>query len=203
MTPPYFPIPSALYVVAVALLLSGFMAAAAWIDWKTWRIPKRLTLSMVAAGVLIQVIGGMWMAANELPGWLFHDGMALGVLDGLLFSLAGAATGFAVFFAFWIMGVGGGGDVKLATALGAWVGPRIFIGVLLFTMPVVAVFVVVIMIRRLMAGKIAPAASAKAAPAAGVKNLGRRPMTFSFPLAVATVLLFLVMFRVPLGLSNQ
>ncbi len=203
MTPPYFPMPSAVYVIAVAVLLSSFMAVAAWIDGKTWRIPKRLTLSMLAAGVVMQVVGGTWMAAEERPGWLLHDGTALGLLDGLLFSLAGAATGFAIFFGFWIMGVGGGGDVKLATALGAWVGPRIFVYVLLFTMPVVAVAVVVIMVRRLMAGKAPAVAVDKSAPAFGVKNLGRRPMTFSLPLAIATVLFFLVMFRIPLGLSSS
>lgn len=184
MTPPYFPIPSAVYLVAVAVALTAFMAAAAWIDWQTWRIPKRVTLTMFAAGVLAQVIGGIWTGANGQPGWLFADGPVVGAVDGLLFSLAGALTGFAIFFAFWVMAVGGGGDVKLATALGAWVGPRLFVGVLLFSVPVVAVFVLVVMARRLSGGKM-PAAAGKP---------GRRSMSFSLPLAVATVLVFVVAF---------
>lgn len=197
MTPPYFPMPAAEYAIAVSILLTGLMATAAWIDWKTWRIPKRLTLGMLATGLIAQMIGGAWVGSQGRPGWLLDGGTAVGLLDGLLFSLAGAITGFAIFFAFWILGVAGGGDVKHATALGAWVGPKFFIGILLVCMPVVAATLVVTMLAGLAQGKPKPSTPTNAKPGK------RRLMSFSLPLAIATLIVFLIMFRVPLGLSNQ
>lgn len=197
IAPPYFPMPSAEFLVAVAILLTGLMGTAAWIDWKTWRIPKKLTVGMFALGVVVQLIGGAWLGSQGRPGWLFHDGIALGLVDGLLFSLAGAVTGFAVFFGFWIMGVAGGGDVKHATALGAWVGPRFFLGILCFSMLVVLALTVVSLLSGLARGK--PKGDAPTAAKPGKKRL----MSFSLPLAVATLIVFLLIFRVPLGLSNS
>jgi Flp pilus assembly protein protease CpaA len=196
--PPYFPLPSPYFLLIVAIALSGLMGAAAWIDWKTWRIPKRLTVGMFVSGLAMQIVGGVWMGVEGKPGWLFDGGAALGVVDGLLFSLSGALTGFAIFFAFWILSVAGGGDVKHATALGAWVGPRLFLTVLLFSMFVVAVLTVATLLSGLAKGK--PKGDAPANPA---KPKHRRLMSFSLPLAVATLIVFLLIFRVPLGLSNS
>ena len=199
MTPPYFPHPSDEFLILVALALTGLMGAAAWIDWKTWRIPKRLTVGMFASGLLANLIGGAWLGSLGRPGWLFDGGTALGALDGVLFSLGGAIAGFAIFFGFWILGVAGGGDVKHATALGAWVGPRFFIGILVFSMLVVAVLTAVTLLSGLAKGKPKPEA-----PKAGPPKRGkRRLMSFSLPLAVATLIVFLLIFRVPLGLTNS
>lgn len=197
IAPPYFPMPAAEYLIAVAILLTGLMGTAAWIDWKTWRIPKRLTVGMFALGVIMQLIGGAWLGSQGRPGWFLDGGVALGLLDGLLFSLAGATTGFAIFFGFWIMGVAGGGDVKHATALGAWVGPRFFLGILFFSMLVVAALTVVSLLSGLAKGK--PRGDAPTAAKPGKRRL----MSFSLPLAVATLIVFLLIFRVPLGLSNS
>lgn len=199
MTPPYFPHPSDEFLILVALALTGLMGTAAWIDWKTWRIPKPLTVGMFASGLIAQMAGGAWLGSLGRPGWMLDGGTALGLLDGLLFSLGGAATGFAIFFGFWILGVAGGGDVKHATALGAWVGPRFFIGILVFSMLVVAVLTVISILSGLAKGKPKPDA-----PKAGSPKPGhRRLMSFSLPLAIATLIVFLLIFRVPLGLSNS
>jgi prepilin peptidase CpaA len=195
----YFPTPAAEYLIAFTVLLIGLMSVAAWIDSKTWKIPKRLTIGMFVLGVVIQLVGGAWLGSQGRPGWLFNGGVALGLLDGLLFSIAGALTGFAIFFGFWIAGVAGGGDVKHATALGAWVGPRFFLGILVFSMLVVAVLTVVSVLSGLAKGKPKPDAP-KAGPAKPGK---KRLMSFSLPLAVATLIVFLLIFRVPLGLSNS
>lgn len=197
IAPPYYPMPSAEYLIAVAILLTGLMGTAAWIDWKTWRIPKKLTVGMFALGVVMQLIGGAWLGSQGRPGWLLDGSVALGLVDGLLFSLAGAITGFAIFFGFWIMSVAGGGDVKHATALGAWVGPRFFLGILFFSMLVVAVLTVVSLLSGLAKGK--PQGDAPTAAKPGKRRL----MSFSLPLAVATLIVFLLIFRVPLGLSNS
>ncbi len=198
MTPPYFPSPSTEYVIVVAILLTALMTAAAWIDWKTWRIPKRLTMGMLGLGIVMQVIGGAWMGSQGRPGWITGETVALGILDGLLLSLAGALTGFAIFFGLWILGVAGGGDVKHAAALGAWVGPKFFLGILIFCMPVVAVMMLITMFGGLAKGKLKP--TTQKMPDSN-KPGKKRLMSFSLPLAVATFLVFLVIFRVPLGLS--
>ncbi len=72
-------------------------------DLRTRRIPNVLTVSALAAALL------------------FHT-LAIG-LEGLRFSLAGFGVGFGLLFVLWIIGGGGGGDVKLMAALGAWMGP--------------------------------------------------------------------------------
>jgi prepilin peptidase CpaA len=78
-------------------------AMAAIYDWRTQRIPNRLTGVMILSGV----------SAN----------LAIGGLAGGLLSLAGLALGVALFIGFYWYGSLGGGDVKLLGAIGALLGP--------------------------------------------------------------------------------
>ena len=86
---------------AVVLLTS----VAAFTDVRTRRIPNWLTVSATAAAVLYYAI------AHQLPG--------------VLFSLAGFGAGFGILLTLWMIGGGGGGDVKLMGALGAMLGPKL------------------------------------------------------------------------------
>ena len=88
---------------AVAVML--FTAVALVWDVRTRRIPNGLNVLGLIAGVV------------------FHTVQRGG--DGLLFSLAGFGTGFGILFLLWISGGGGGGDVKLMGAVGAWLGPNL------------------------------------------------------------------------------
>ena len=91
----------ALYVLA--LLVAGYTAAAAVIDYRTKKIPNWLTVpSAIAALVFHTVTGGG---------------------TGFLWALAGFAVGFLLLLLPWILGGGGMGDVKLLAALGTWLGP--------------------------------------------------------------------------------
>lgn len=105
-------------MVLSALLLSGMLLTLAWIDIKTGLLPDVLTLSLLWAGLLVN-------------------------LNGLLASLSDAVLGAAVGYLFlWAANqlhrrlVGhdglGYGDFKLTAALGAWFGitllPWIVIG---------------------------------------------------------------------------
>ncbi len=94
----------------LAVLVFVFTAVAAVIDSRTRKVPNWLTVPAFAAGLLFHLITG---------------GLA-----GLGNSLAGFAIGFGILFVLWLIGGGGGGDVKLMGALGAWVGFK----------PIVAVF---------------------------------------------------------------
>jgi len=68
--------------------------------------------------------------SRRIPNWLTVPAFVLGLvthtvakgLPGLQFSLAGFGTGFGVLFVLWRFGGGGGGDVKMMGALGAWLG---------------------------------------------------------------------------------
>lgn len=65
---------------------------------------------------------------NRVVGWLALFGLAFsitskGLLSGSVSSLAGLAAGFAIWIGFYALGVLGAGDVKLAAAVGAWLGP--------------------------------------------------------------------------------
>ena len=114
--------------------------------------------------------------------------MGYGLLDGLLFTLAGVAVAFVLMFVLWILGVCGGGDVKLYAAVGAWVGPWNVFPILGVAVACVGVVVFFGMAARLLRGK------SVAVPASGEKPTKSRLATFAWPLAVGTllVLAFLV-----------
>ncbi|MBL0419584.1 prepilin peptidase [Ramlibacter sp. AW1] len=85
-------------------VLMALLAVAAWIDWRTYRIPNWLTL------------GGMvWGLASSAA-------MGYSLVDGLLFGLAGLTLGLALFLPLWLLRVMGAGDVKLMAMVGAYVG---------------------------------------------------------------------------------
>ena len=91
---------SELRIVALtALLLIACLA-----DLRTRRIPNALVLVIVLVG-----------AAATMT--------AYGAWSGITRSLAGAATGFAIWIPFWLLRMMGGGDVKLFAAGAAWLAP--------------------------------------------------------------------------------
>lgn len=90
-----------------SFILASFLAALAWIDFKTFRLPDILTLPLTALGILqAWVLGTDWEAG-----------------------LIGAGIGYAVFVALetgfrHVRGKEGlgRGDAKLLAAGGAWCG---------------------------------------------------------------------------------
>jgi prepilin peptidase CpaA len=104
-----------LFVAAVA----AFTMTAAVSDWRTRRLSNWLTVPTLIAGVLMHT--------------------AINGLDGLAFAMAGFATGFGFLLILWLIGGGGGGDVKLMGALGAWLGAGLTIHVLLVSTALTAV----------------------------------------------------------------
>lgn len=69
---------------------------------------------------------------RRIPNWLTFPGLALalgmhsilGGTRGLLWSLLGATVAGCIYFAPYLLGWMGGGDLKLMTALGAVLGPQ-------------------------------------------------------------------------------
>jgi len=93
------------WTVQAVVFVIGVVALtgiAAWTDTLSRRIPNWLTLPAFAAGWIYQGV--------------FFGG------EGILNGLAGFALGFGTLFVLWLIGGGGGGDVKLMGALSVWLG---------------------------------------------------------------------------------
>jgi len=103
-------LPSVVFVAGV-LLLTGI---SAYTDTRSRRIPNWLTVSALAAGLIYQAVFHGW------PG-LADAGRAF-------------AVGFGTFFVLWIIGGGGGGDVKLMGALSVWLGFKLTLYAMVLSM---------------------------------------------------------------------
>jgi len=94
-----------LYPVASAALIA-LLAAAAWTDWRTRRIPNALTMSGLVAALVLRALVG--------PG---------PIIEGLV----GVLLAFVLTLPLLMLGVMGGGDAKLLMAIGGFMGPRNFL----------------------------------------------------------------------------
>ena len=118
-----------LVIMAGAVLLA---AIAGWTDWRSRRIPNWLTVPAFVLGV----------AANTvLSGW-----------SGLKESLLGTSVAFALLLPFLLLRSMGGGDLKFAVALGAFIGPGRLVDILIGSVFVAGVMALALVIykRRLL-----------------------------------------------------
>lgn len=202
MYKPFFP------SVDIAWVYVGFLACilgiAAYQDLRTARIPKWLTLPLLGLGILANLIRGAWLGYNETDLWLFETGSpVIGALDGLLFSLFGVVVGFALLFLLWIMGTCGGGDVKLFAGLGAWTGPIHIIFVLTASTFVATILV----IGKMLTGQSSPSQmrknieKAKRHQAGMAVKIPRNRLTYSLPVALATLVVMLWVYRYELSIA--
>jgi prepilin peptidase CpaA len=102
-------------------------ALAVWFDVRERRVPNGLTLPALAIGVVI----------GALDGWA-----------GLGSALGGAAFGFFFALPFFLVGGLGGGDLKLLTAFGAFLGPRRLLTAVVVMALVGGAMAMVAMVRR-------------------------------------------------------
>ncbi len=199
----FFPEPAFGWTYLGALL--AILAAASCLDLRWMVVPKWLTVPALALGVVFNVARCGWLGAVGQPVWaLGANGPVVGALDGLLFAAAGFVVGFSLFFLMWILGVCGGGDVKLFAALGAWLGPVLAIAVLAVTVGIVCVFVFFRVVFAVCSGnwkmlKQRPTpANRRPQPRQAGRQPRRRALGFSLPVAVATALVLPYVFRVEL-----
>jgi prepilin peptidase CpaA len=193
----YFPDPVSGWCFLVAL--AGVLAVAGYTDERSARVPKWLTVPALALGLFLSCLRGGWLAAHGMPVWAFAEpGVALGVLDGALFALAGFAVGFVLFFALWLLGFCGGGDVKLFAALGAWLGPYLAVLVLVVSLVLLCVCLVLVLTVRLLRGQRMVLRSS------GQGRGARSPVLirFSVVAALATLMVAVWAFRIDLGLAQ-
>lgn len=112
------------------------------------------TLFVVASVVVIAAATDLWKfkVYNALTFPALFSGLAvsavLGGMTGLASSLLGAALGFGTLVVFFAMGGVGAGDVKLMTALGAWLGPYLILQVFLASALAAGLYALVLVVMR-------------------------------------------------------
>ncbi len=163
-------IESNLTFVSVAILI--FTSVAVFTDLKSRLIPNWLTVSSFVIALV------------------FH--LATGGLSGLLLSLGGFATGFGILLVLWLIGGGGGGDVKLMGAIGAWVGPlptvMIFIGSTICAL----ICMLALVVWKIATPQKVPVANGGATPARN--SVVRQRLPFAVPASIATWIIVLTQF---------
>lgn len=105
------------------LLLTGvgsLTLIAAITDYRSRRIPNKLTVPYFVAGLVYQAAFNQWSGLADA---------------GLAFAL-----GFGGLFILWMIGGGGGGDVKLIGALSVWLGLQLTIRVMIASTLLVILF---------------------------------------------------------------
>ena len=111
----------------VDLILVVFACAAAWWDFTTQRIPNTITVTGLAAALILRApLGG----------------------DAIVEGLAGMGFAFLAGLVLYGLGGVGGGDVKLLAGVGAFLGSAEVVGALSYSAILGAVFALLTVIRR-------------------------------------------------------
>lgn len=134
--------------------------------------PELIPLIAVGVATLAASATDLWKfkVYNALTLPTFLLGLAcsawLGGREGLGASLLGAGLGFVALVAFFAMGGVGAGDVKLLTAVGAWLGPSLTYQVFVASAMAAGVYAVgLVLIRRGVLGLAAELFSIRSAAA--------------------------------------
>lgn len=168
--------------VGIQLAFVGaFTVAAAVSDLRSRRIPNAMTVPMFVLGLIYQAVFHQWAG-------LADAGQAFGM-------------GFGILLVLWLVGGGGGGDVKLMGALSVWLGFHLTLLVLitstcLVLFGTVGVVVYSVCRRGMRRTKAKYVASSEPAKGQGKKRKPsvetlrqrqqRRVMAYALPVAVAT-----------------
>jgi len=131
------------FLGSVSTLLAGavftaLLASIVRADVAARRIPNRLVIALLASGLCA--------AATVLRGEV-----------GAANAAAGFALGLAVWLPFWLLGVIGAGDVKLAAAIGAWLGPAGAVEASLLAAIAGGILALAVLVRRRRLGALAAA----------------------------------------------
>ncbi|MCA9108765.1 MAG: prepilin peptidase [Planctomycetaceae bacterium] len=107
--------------VMVQAIVLGLLTISIYTDCRSRRIPNWLTYSALLAAIVINAIAVPSEATSNTVIVYGHSVQLPGAI-GLRASLVGAIGCFGVMFVLYDLAGSGGGDLKLATALGAFLG---------------------------------------------------------------------------------
>lgn len=156
---------SAVAIQLVAVI--AFTLTAMITDLKWRRIPNPLTVGAFVLGLVFHLVTGGW--------------------DGLLFALGGFAVGFGFLLVLWLIGGGGGGDVKLMGAMGAWLGAKSTLIVFVLSAFISFLCLLVMMVVNACSTKPATAgASGQGSKVAGGANsVFRQKIPYAVPAGIS------------------
>lgn len=152
---------------------------------------------------IFTLVAMIWdIRSRRIPNWLNVTGLVVAFgfhaifngFEGLLPALGGFAVGFGILFVLWLIGGGGAGDVKLAAALGAWLGaPLMFITFVLSAVLALVVSLAAI-IYRAATRTPAEASTGGTSGSTNVKGAlqAGRQIPYAVPLTLATWIVLLV-----------
>jgi prepilin peptidase CpaA len=133
-----------LIAAAVLTVLCLLLACAVWSDIRHRRVPNWLVLAGACAGIgFNSVLPEGFGFASALPG-------AIGFGD----ALAGLATGLGLMLPLYLLRAMGAGDVKLMAMVGAFLGPRATVGVVLATFIAGGVLILAVVLRNGTLGRL-------------------------------------------------
>lgn len=110
------------------LILLGLLIISSYTDWKYRKIYNKVTVTCFLAGLLLSVL-------YDFPGSLGN-------------ALLASSVAFAIFFIMFTLGQMGGGDVKLATAIGALTGFPFILNVLLWAIIAGGIYAIAVLLLR-------------------------------------------------------
>lgn len=105
------------------MLLAAFVT-----DLRTMKIPNLITVTGIWSGLSYHLL---------MEGWI-----------GAWFAVAGAATGFGLMFALYLLRAVGGGDVKLFAGIGAWMGIAFALSTMMYSILAAGCIGLIILIWR-------------------------------------------------------
>lgn len=115
--------------IVVALVLT--VMAAAWTDYREWRIPNALLAPSAAAALMLSTFA---------PGG-----------QGLMQALMGAVAGLLIFMPLYLLKGMGAGDIKLMTVIGLYAGLDLALDIALLTALIDGLWVIVLFNQELPA----------------------------------------------------
>ena len=158
-------------VEPILLIFVGlYTAAAAVTDLRTQKIPNWLTVTGAVLGLLYHTLAGTQL--------------------GFVGSLLGLLVGFSLLLLPFVLGGGGGGDVKLLAGLGAWVGWKLVLVIFAFSACIGLVIAMCVMVAT--ACNIGGYATkrrfniAGAGKADGKPRKLKQPVRFALPIAIGS-----------------
>ena len=159
----------------IAVIL--FMALALATDLKERKIPNWLTVSSAVLGLVYHLAFGGWA--------------------GLTLSLGGFATGFGLLLLLWLTGSGGGGDVKLMGAVGAWLGA--FTTLIVFIGSAVAAMVCMVAVLIWSNSKISDPQSPDSSAAGAVAQSSVMKQTIPYAVPVTMTVWSIFLYQICMG----
>lgn len=169
----------------------SFTAVAMVWDLRTRTLPNWLT---VPVGLLAFLTHPAMGAFGVHPFLQTQSWLA-----GLGFAAAGFGVGFGILFILWLIGGGGGGDVKLMGSLGAWIGPIPTLIVFLASAILAVISTISLRLYRLASGQKVSTQKDKKDAISGKGP--HRQIPYAVPVAVATWM-FMIGKLIAAGFAN-